>query len=464
MKKCFLSIFVGLSLGVTSVAAQADDLSKVFNLAIKNDPTLLRIDAERRAAQQGVDIAKASWWPQVGLEAGYSDSSSESAQSGESGNIFIIDRESRGWDAGVSLSQTLFDMDVWDQANIAEKVAYQAEVNYRAARQELMIRVVNAYFSVLERKDDVEFASAEKKAIERQLEQTKQRFSVGLTAITDVHEAQAQYDNAVAEEIQAQNAVEVALESLREITGQYHQQLAALDTETFSPSAPEPADVRNWVKISEEKNLELMVQRVAVEIADEEIGLAQNGHLPTVSLNASYTTNDNESTITQGGNSQTTNLPRLDSRSVGLTLNVPIFSGFRTSAQSEQAREEFVASSQQLEFVRRGVEREVRSAFYDVTASLASIKALEQAVVSAESALKATQAGFDVGTRTIVDVLDSTRNLFNARRNLSSARYGYVRQYLTLRQASGQISEADLAAINSSLSENAPDTAAGTSE
>ena len=462
MKKKFLSVLVGLTMGAGAFSVQADDLTTVFQLALNNDPTLLRSAAERRAAQKGVDIANASWWPQIGLEAGYVDQESESAQVQENGGLFIVERQNQGWNAGVSLSQSLFNMSVWDETAIAEKRAYQAEVSYRAVRQELMIRVVNAYFSVLERKDDLEFATAEKRAIERQLEQTKQRFSVGLTAITDVHEAQAQYDNAVAEEIQAQNAVEIALEGLREITGRYHQQLAALDTNNFTPSAPQPADVRTWVSISEEKNLDLLTQRVGVEISEQEISLAQSGHYPTVSLDASYSTNDNESTIIAHGQRERNNLPRLDSQSIGINLSVPLFSGFRTTAQAEQARELYVAESQQLELVRRTVEREVRTAYYDVVASLSTIKALEQAVVSAESALKATQAGFDVGTRTIVDVLDSTRNLFNARRNLSTARYGYVRQTLNLQQASGQITEADLISINASLSDDAPDTAAET--
>jgi len=246
---------------------------------------------------------------------------------------------------------------------------------------------------------------------------------------------------------QAKNAVEIAQESLREITGRYHQDLAQLNTETFSPESPEPADAMQWVKIAEDKNLQLLVQRVSVEIAEQQIDLARNGHLPTVSLNGSYSTRD--TTTTARGNE--IDMPRMDSNSIGLSLNVPIFTGFRTSSEVDQARENFVASSQELEGVRRGVERQVRNAYYDVVASQSTIRAFEQAVVSAESALKATQTGFEVGTRTIVDVLNSTRNLYNARRNLSSARYGYIRQYLTLKQASGQISEQDLVAINASL-------------
>ena len=448
MKKHVLSVLVGLTISATSSVAYADDLAQVFQLALQNDPTLQQVDAQRRAAQKGIDITKSAFWPQVSFSAGYSRSESERAQFDTTSQQFVtIDAESRAWNAGVSLSQTVFDMNVWDRAALSEKQAYQAEVNYLSTRQQLMIRVVNAYFTVLERMDDLEFATAEKKAIERQLEQTKQRFSVGLTAITDVHEAQAQFDTAIASEIQAKNAVEVAQESLREITGRYHQDLAQLNTSSFSPETPTPSDAQQWVKIAEDKNLQLLVQRVAVEISDEQISLARNGHLPTVSLSADYSTNDTSTTV----DGIKTNIPRMDSNSIGLSLNVPLFTGFRTSSEVDQARENFIAASQELEGVRRNVERQVRSAYYDVVAALSTIRAFEQAVVSAESALKATQTGFEVGTRTIVDVLNSTRNLYNARRNLSSARYGYIRQYLALKQASGQISEQDLVAINASL-------------
>lgn len=320
-----------------------------------------------------------------------------------------------------------------------------------------MLRVVNAYFQALQAKDDLSFAEAEKKAIKRQLEQTKQRFSVGLTAITDVHEAQAQYDSAVAREIQARNAVEIAYESIREITGQYPQTLAALDTETFSPSDPAPEDVMKWVKKAENSNLSLLESMVQVEIAEQQIKQQQSGHYPTVSLSANYSTNDTDRTI-EG--QQTPDTGRLDSRSIGLNVSVPIFSGFRTSAEVSQARDNYVASSQQMVQTRRQIEREVRNAYYEVSASIASINAFQQSVVSAESALKATEAGFEVGTRTIVDVLDSTRNLYNAKRNLSEARYGYIRQMLRLEQAAGQLQENDLLAINSSLSEDVEGTAA----
>jgi len=460
MKKHILSAAVGLALTTVSFTSNAEDLAQIYRLAVDNDPTLLSAAAERNAAQKGIDIAKSGFLPQITGDAGYTDSTSESPLVFESG-IQVFDTDSNGWSAGVSLNQSLFDWSVWKNADIAEKQAYQAEVAYSNAQQDLMIRVVNAYFQALQARDDLSFAEAEKKAIERQLEQTKQRFSVGLTAITDVHEAQAQYDSAVASEIQAKNAVKIALEDIREITGRYPQDLAALNTETFSPSDPSPDNIETWVKKAENANLSLLESQVQVEIAEQQIKLQQSGHYPTVSLEARYSTSDNERTITgDNGQEQTTNLPRLDSRSIGLNVSVPIFSGFRTSSEIAQARDNYVVSSQQMVQTRRNVERQVRNSFYEVSASIPSIKAFQQSVVSAESALKATEAGFEVGTRTIVDVLDSTRNLYNAKRNLSEARYGYIRQVLTLEKAAGQLQEQDLMAINSSLSENVQGTAA----
>lgn len=455
MKKHLLSAAVGLALTTTTFTSNAEDLAQIYRLAVDNDPTLLQAAAQRDAAQKGIDIAKSGFLPQVTGDASYTDTKSDSPEF-VGGNIQVVDSTSKGWRAGVTLNQSLFDWNVWKNADIAEKQAYRAEVSYSNAQQDLMLRVVNAYFQALQAKDDLSFAEAEKKAINRQLEQTKQRFSVGLTAITDVHEAQAQYDSAVAREIQARNAVEIALESIREITGRYPQDLAALDTATFSPTSPAPEDVRLWVKKAENGNLSLLESKVMVEIAEQQIKLRQGGHYPTVSLQASYSTQDTERTI----NSQETDLPRLDNRSIGVNLSVPIFSGFRTSSEVAQARDNYVASSQQMVQTQRNIEREVRNAYYEVTASIASINAFKQAVVSAESALKATEAGFEVGTRTIVDVLNSTRNLYNAKRNLSEARYGYIRQVLRLEQAAGQLQERDLLAINSSLSESVQGTAA----
>ncbi|MGM0480748.1 MAG: outer membrane channel protein TolC [Pseudomonadota bacterium] len=461
MKKHLLSATVGLALSAVSVTSSADDLAQIYQLAADNDPALLRAAAERDAAQQQIDIANSAFWPQISAELGYSESQAESQSYFETQQAYLtLDSERTGWNAGINLNQSIFDWSTWKNAAIAEKQAYNAEVGYRNSAQNLMLRVVNAYFGALQAQDDLAFAEAEKRAIERQLEQTKQRFSVGLTAITDVHEAQAQFDSSVAAEIQARNAVNIAFESIREITGRYPNSLAGLQTDRFDPSAPTPAGIQEWVKKAENGNLSLMQSMVAVDIAEQQIKLQQTGYYPTVSLSARYSTSDTETVTTAEGFNNTSNPPRLDSQSIGLNVSVPIFTGFRTTAQTAQARDNYVATSQTMIETQRTVEREVRNAFYDVNASLASINAFQQAVTSAESALKATEAGFEVGTRTIVDVLNSTRNLFNARRNLAEARYGYIRQRLALEQSVGELTPQDLQAINNSLSEQADGTAA----
>ena len=442
MKIKLLSLALSLGLGLSSLTASATDLTDIYRRALENDPELLRAAAERDAARSSIDVSRADWFPQIGFGAnyGYRSSSSQSsipAPTPEDPDAVIPGGSSGSWSftREVTLSQTVFDMSTWRSTGIVEKQAYQQEVNYLLTRQQLMLRVTEAYFGVLLAKDSLEFAQAEKRAIERQLDQTRQRFSVGLTAVTDVHEAQAQYDQAVAREIQAQNAVETAYEALREITGRSHQNIHVLNTDLFEPVTPEPATAREWVNVAQERNLELLISRSGLEIADQRIDLARTGHYPTVSLSASY------------GDVRATT----DESAVGLQLNIPLFRGGRTVASTQEARNDYIAVSQTLEQNRRMVERRVRSNYLDVVANISTIAALEQAVISAESALNATPAGFEVGTRTIVDVLDSTRNLFNARRNLSEARYSYIQGILNLQQAAGVISEDALFAINDAL-------------
>ncbi|MDX1677395.1 outer membrane channel protein TolC [Arsukibacterium sp.] len=452
MKKTLLSTLILSSLTVFSVSALADNLASVYQLATQKDPQLLRAEAVRNAARERIDISKARLLPQVNLGAGYSKTMSENPEFLEQG-IIIVDSDRTGWSAEVSLTQSIFDWTNWKNLNTAEKLALQSQAILDAEMQDLIVRVSQAYFNVLKAVDDLGFAGAEKRAIERQLEQTKQRFAVGLTAITDVHEAQAQFDSAVAREIAAQNMLETARESLREITGQYHNELASLDTTKFDTVQPSPATADAWVTIAEDLNLNIKANKLALDVAKNDIENAKAGHYPTLSLDASYGTGDSETENTFAGNTRTTDLPRLDSSRIGLNLQVPLYSGGATVAATEVARANYVAASQDLEQSHRTAVRQVRVSFNDINANIATIRALEQAVVSAESALNATEAGFEVGTRTIVDVLQSTRNLFEARRNLAGARYNYVIAILSLKQAAGNLSEQDLMAINQALTE-----------
>jgi len=454
MKKTFLSSFIciGISMGL-STSVSADDLYQVYQMAVEKDPTINRAKADRDAAFEGISISRASLLPQVSGTVSYSDSTSEqfdfqappeTAPEGTPPIINIVDSDSKNLGLDLTLNLSIYDRQNWVALSRAEKVASQSDTNYALSKQDLIVRTTDAYLAILRAKDSLIFVQAEKRAIERQLEQTKQRFNVGLTAITDVHEAQANFDNTVAQEIIAENVVELRLEQMREITGKYHDNLSVLNTESFSASRPSPEGVDNWLKIAEEKNLDLMVRNFSKDIAKDDIESARAGHFPTLSFRANYGRNDTEI----NGNS---NFPARDDNSISLNLSVPIYSGGSVTAQTAQARYRFVAASEDLELAYRSTVRSVRSAYNDVIAATSTIRALQQAVVSADSALKATEAGFDVGTRTIVDVLNSTRNQFDARQRLASARYDFISAILDLKRASGNLTEQDLVEINRGL-------------
>ncbi|WP_423187532.1 outer membrane channel protein TolC [Alishewanella sp. d11] len=429
MKKTLISTLVLSSLSLFSLNLSAEDLKTVYQLATQKDPVVQRAAATRDAAAARIDVSKASLLPTISLDIEAGRSTRE--------NLRFSSDNAVG--ATLQARQSVFSWTNWQNLSRAEKVALQNQTVYDAELQSLILRVTNAYFDVLKANDNLTFVAAEKRSVERQLEQTKQRFAVGLTAITDVHEAQAQFDSVVAREINSENQLENAREALREITGQYHEQVAQLNTDKFSTSRPTPEAATDWVSIAEQNNLTLKAQRIALDVSALDIDLAKAGHLPTLTANASV------------GVTKVSGVDRADTSSLGLTLAVPIYSGGGIEANVRVAQANYVEVSQALEQSHRSVVRQIRSSFNNVNSQMSQIRALEQAVISAQSALQATEAGFEVGTRTIVDVLLSTRNLFDAQRNLSGARYDYILAQLQLKQAAGNLSEQDLLAINNAL-------------
>ncbi|ATD09129.1 MULTISPECIES: outer membrane channel protein TolC [Pseudoalteromonas] len=447
MKKTLLSLVVGLSCALSSSLSHAEDLLQVYDIATVNDPTVLKAKAQADAQKYAQDQALGVLLPQLGFQMSYTDVTSEGAlnEQHDGTGYTLHESDTDTFQRSISLNQTIFNMASWQGLSIAEKRAMQAATQYEQQKQTLIVRIAEGYFNVLSALDSLEFVQAEKRAIERQLEQTKQRYEVGLTAITDVHEARAQFDRAVADEIVASNAVETARETLRTITGKYHAKLDKLNTETFSTVKP-TQNTNDFIEIAKAKNLDLQVAKSAVDIAKDQIDLAKAGHYPTLKLNATYSDSLADSAGRQ-------HAPRSDRTSVGLTLDVPIYTGGQTVAATDQARANFVASSEDMEAAVRNMTRSVITSYNQVVSDVATYRALEQAVVSAESALQATEAGFDVGTRTIVDVLVSTQNLYNAKRNLADIRYRYVLSSLRLKQAAGTLSRTDLEAINQGLIE-----------
>ena len=333
MNRKLLSLAIGFSV---TTGALADDLTQVYQQALANDPLVNQAKAQRDAAFEGISISRANLLPQISGSMSYTTSTTESAQTvgtnAENLQVLTYEIDADSIDYGISLSMSLYDHANWVGLDRAEKVAEQSDAQLAASMQDLIVRTVTAYFDVLRARDSVEFVNAEKRAIERQLEQTRQRFEVGLTAITDVHEAQANYDSTVAQEIQAENQLEFALEALRVITGKYHDRLFGLDKETFSATMPVPAKVDNWLETAQDKNLALLVDRLAMDIAKEDIAAARSGHLPTLDLSASLgrSKNDVDSQLIQY------ETPYLDSQSIGLSVSVPIYSGHRVSSQTDQ--------------------------------------------------------------------------------------------------------------------------------
>ncbi|MBV7300385.1 outer membrane channel protein TolC [Enterovibrio paralichthyis] len=434
MKK-LLPLFIGVALGTAAPLATADDLIQVYEQAKQSDPQLLQAAATRDAAFASVGTTRGTLLPQINLSAGYNLSRNSNEQAIADTNTLT---------AGVALSQELFNRNSWVNLDIAEITARQADAVYATQQQGLILRVAQAYFNVLRATDDLIFVRAEKAAVGRQLEQTKQRFEVGLSAITDVYDAQAQYDSVLAQEILSENNVSNSYEALREITGQTHDDLYVLNTKSFSASRPEQA-VDALVKQAEENNLSLLAQRISRDASKERISLAESNHLPSLTLNAGYGYTDQ--------NNKTNSARDFDNNQLtgGINFAMPLYSGGSINAGVKEAQYNYVAASEQLEGTYRSTVKDVRAFYNNINASIGSLRAYEQTVVSQRSALEATEAGFEVGTRTIVDVLDATRQLYDANRNLSDARYDYILNVLQLRQAVGSLNEQDLVDINNSL-------------
>ncbi|MFH0262989.1 outer membrane channel protein TolC [Vibrio mediterranei] len=419
-------------------SVQADTLTEIYDLAKQNDPQLLKASAQRDSAFEAINSTRSALLPQIDLTAGYVYQDSDRHTNDGSTT-----------DLNLGLSQSIFNRSSWIALNVSEKSAREADARYAATQQQVIYNVAEAYFNVLRAEDDLKFIQAEKKAVAKQLAQTEQRFDVGIAPITDVQDARAQYDSVLAQEIQAKNDVENEYEELRAITGQQATHLAVLDTERFSTSLPSK-NADQLVAQATNENLQLLANRIQKDIAKEQISLAQAGHLPTVSLTSdySYTKNYNEPSDPVTGTQMDDDENMFN---LGITIDLPVYSGGRVTSEAKQAEYQFVSASQDLESTFREVQKDVRAINNNIRSSIGSIQAYKQSVISAESALTATQEGFNVGTRTIVDVLESTQNVYQANKNLSDARYQYILSQVQLKQAIGTLSEQDIVDINAGL-------------
>ncbi|GKW08255.1 outer membrane channel protein TolC [Pectobacterium carotovorum] len=450
MKK-LLPLLIGLSLGGFSAMSQAENLLQVYQQAKSTNPDLRSSAATRDAAFEKINQARSPLLPQLGLGADYTYNRGYRDSKGVDSNV-------KG--ASLQLTQTLFDMSKWRALTLQEKQAGIEDVTYQTAQQNLMLNTATAYFNVLRAIDSLSYTNAQKQAIYRQLDQTTQRFNVGLVAITDVQNARSQYDSVLANEVLARNSLDNALESLRQITGNFYPQLAGLNIERFSTQKPEA--VNNLLKEAENRNLNLLSARLSQDLAREQIRSAETGYMPTLDLTASTGVSDTRYSGSRTQNSNSFNDSDAGQHKVGINFTLPLYSGGATNSQVKQAQHSYVSASELLESAHRSVIQTVRSSFNNISASISSINAYKQAEVSAQSSLDAMEAGYQVGTRTIVDVLNATTTLYNAKQQLSSARYDYLINQLNIKSAQGTLSETDLQALNASLGQPVSTTPAVT--
>lgn len=453
MNKTNIIISLLLSLGAFLVAgpAQASSLLEIYQQALQSDPQIHEAEARRLAALEAKPQARSVLLPQVSFSGDYTSSESDgtSIEIDSDFNIGSASSESEAdttrWQ--FSLRQTIFR---WDQIvglRQADKVVARAEAEREAAQQDLIVRVAQRYFDVLAAEDRLTSISANRDAIARQLEQAKQRFEVGLIAITDVQESQAAYDQSVADEIGAKRSLATAREFLREITGEYVSDLDA-PGDKFPLLDPEPNSELKWVDMSLSQNLALVASRLDERLARDEISFRRNGHYPTVELVASTGEQDTSSSRSFNGSPFLPTDSDGKSDSVGIQFTMPLFAGGGTSSRVREAVYLHRASREQLQRVTRETERQARDAYLGVLSEISRVKALEQAVASSRTALQATQAGYEVGTRTIVEVLNSQFALYAAITNFYQSRYDYIINALRLKQAAGTLQVQDLEQID----------------
>lgn len=466
---------LALAFALLPATVPAADLMQVYQLARESDPQLAATEAQSRATREGAVQARAAMLPQISGDASVRRSRSEGpAQqqvqrtnpvTGELEFVPVpgdVESESTTRSMGVGVQQMVYDRARFTTLRSQQALGRAAEYQVEAAGDNLITRTSAAYFNVLVQLETLAAAEAAETALKKQFDFASKRLEVGLAPITDVHEARAQYENARANTIVARNAVEDAYQALIEITGQPVASLKALPEE-FQPVLPEAGGADEWVRIALDNNPALRAKQFQVESAEANIETARAGHWPTLYLSGGYdrskTTGDRTFAGSFGGTRFSSTNP-IDSESrgpsIGLTLSVPIFSGGAIQSRVRQAIAQRDVSADELEQQRRALVRNTRNAYQTLAAGISEVEARRLALVSARSAYEASQVGLEVGTRTVLDVLNNQQNLFNAQRAFAQARYNYLQSRLQLEQAAGTLDTADVQEINRLLTADAP--------
>ncbi|MCG6658076.1 TolC family outer membrane protein [Halomonas campisalis] len=433
---------VGLAALAMAGSAQATDLWTITRDALDNDADLAAARAGFQATEAARDVRRGSLLPQVSAGGNLSHSRFYSNQAsvpetGLPGGA--VDGDDDVTSVGLSLDaeQALYDPARRAQLARAEREIERETLSLNVAEQALLFEVAQAYFEILRAHDILGARRSQETAISRQLDQARERFEVGLIAITDVHEAQASFDLARAQRIAAESAMQVSFEALERLTGQRYESIDALAEEIpIEPPTPDGRD--DWVALALDNSPMLQMAEVGIEVARSELDISRAGQRPVLSAFASYNWSDSD----RSGASE-----RSESQ-LGLRASLPLYTGGSTQAQIRQSGFTLEVSQYDFEAQRRDTIQQVRSLFTRVSNDVATVEARRQAIVSNQSALEATRSGYEVGTRNIVDVLNAERNLFNAVADHAEARYDYVLGLLQLQQQAGLLGPEAIRAVN----------------
>ena len=464
-----ISKTLGSLLLTASCAAplQAETLAEIYQLALDNDAQLRAAHAAFNAGKQSIPRARSGILPtltgSIELTDGDGDSSSFRTlnfpgQTFDAGAAGSNDDETEFY--ALTLSQPLFDMPAWFTFKQGYDLDQQASANLAAEQQALIIRVAVAYTEVLRTSENLITAKAEQRAIGRQLEQTKERFDVGLLPITDVHEAQAAYDAARVNTLEAEGELDIAFEALEVMTGQPHSELAGLAPE-FPVKPTEPANREAWVTFAQDNNFTLAAARLNMQAAEKNAQAKRAEHLPRVSAKLSYSNYHQEGSFKPKNQSSQPFSSDNEPLVFSVRMDAPLYSGGLISAERKIAQQEFIQAQENLLHTQRSTTQQARSQHLKVHTNGARVEARSLGIISARSALEATQAGYDVGTRNIVDLLISQRLLYRAQRDYANARYDYILSMLNLKEVAGLLSPDDINKLNTWMK---PDLVVGKSD
>ena len=448
-----LSLALAVAAATTGMAwaedaplASKTDLVTVYNEAVKNNADLAAARANYEAIREVVPQARAGLLPNLSAGADATNTDTQVDRR----DIDDLDASRSGLSYQANLSQPLFRADRWYQFQAAKATDQQAALQLSATEQNMILLSAETYFAVLRAQDTLASTKAEEAAFKRQLDQANERFDVGLSDKTDVLEAQAGYDTARANRILAQRAVEDAFQALVTLTNREYASIEGIQ-HTLPVLAPTPNDAKAWVDTAAQQNLNLQASNYAVDAAEETLRQRKAGHAPTLDAVARYQKGDNDSLGFTNSDLAAPYNGDAEQTSIGLQLNIPIYSGGLTSSQVREAFQRLSQSEQERESLRRQIVENTRNLHRAVNTDVETVQARKQSIISNQSALEATEIGYQVGTRNIVDVLDAQRQLYSSVRNYNDARYDYILNNLRLKQAAGTLAPTDLEALSSFL-------------